>query len=210
MPFVSAANKFEALASHDALVMASASLRTLGCGLMKLANDLRWMGSGPRCGLAEVLLPENEPGSSIMPGKVNPTQAEVLAMVAIQAMANDVAVGFGGAYGELEMNVMKPLIIHNVMQSIAILSDGMTNFRRYLVEGAEPDEERLAADVARSLMLATALSPAIGYDKAAEIAHHAHRHDLPLKEAAVGLGHVTEEEFDRLVDPARMTGRPSD
>jgi len=206
LPFAPAPNKFAAQGAHDALVWLSGALRTLAVSLLKIAGDVRLLASGPRAGLAELALPENEPGSSIMPGKVNPTQAEALAMIAVQAMANDVAVGFGGGYGELEMNVMKPLIIHNVMHSIAILTDGMTNFRRFLVEGAEPNREKLADDVRRSLMLATALSPAIGYDKAAEIAHYAARRDLPLKEAAVELGYVTAEDFDRLVDPEAMTG----
>ena len=206
LPFVTAPNKFAAQGAHDALVHLSGALRTLAVSLLKIANDIRLLASGPRAGFAELELPANEPGSSIMPGKVNPTQAEALAMIAVQAMANDVAVGFGGACGELEMNVMKPLLIHNVMHSIAILSDGATNFRKFLIEGTKPNRKKLADDVARSLMLVTALSPAIGYDKAAEIAHHAAHNDLPLKEAARRLGHVSESEFDRLVDPAKMTG----
>ncbi len=206
LPFVTAPNKFAAQGAHDGLVHLSGALRTIAVSLLKIANDVRLLASGPRAGFAELELPANEPGSSIMPGKVNPTQAEALAMIAVQAMANDVAVGFGGAYGELEMNVMKPLLIHNVMHSIAILSDGATNFRKFLIEGTKPNRKKLADDVARSLMLVTALSPAIGYDKAAEIAHHAAHNDLPLKEAARRLGHVSESEFDRLVDPAKMTG----
>ena len=205
LPFVRAPNAFAVQGAHDALAHLSGTLRTLAVSLFKIANDIRLMASGPRAGFAELELPANEPGSSIMPGKVNPTQAEALAMIAVQAMANDVAVGFGGAGGELEMNVYKPLLIHNVAHSIAILSDGATNFRKFLIEGAKPNREKLAEDVRRSLMLVTALSPAIGYDKASEIAHHAHRHGLPLKAAALKLGHVTEEAFDQLVDPERMT-----
>ncbi len=206
LPFVPAPNRFAAQGAHDALVHLSGALRTLAVSLLKIAHDIRLLASGPRAGFAELELPANEPGSSIMPGKVNPTQAEALAMIAVQVMANDVAVGFGGAAGELEMNVMKPLIIHNVAQSIAILADGAGNFRRFLIEGTEPNRKKLADDAGRSLMLATALTPTIGYDRAAEIAHHAARHDLSLKEAALRLGFVTEAEFDRLVDPARLAG----
>ena len=204
LPFVPAPNLFAVQGAHDALVHLSGALRTLAVSFLKIANDIRLLASGPRAGFAELILPANEPGSSIMPGKVNPTQAEALAMIAVQVMANDVAVGFGGAGGELEMNVFKPLLIHNIAQSISILSDGATNFRRFLIEGTEPNRKKLAEDVGRSLMLVTALSPAIGYDKASEIAHHAVQHDLKLKDAALKLGHVTEAEFDRLVDPARM------
>ncbi len=204
LPFAPAPNLFAAQGAHDALVQLSGALRTLAVSLMKIAGDVRLLASGPRTGLAELILPANEPGSSIMPGKVNPTQAEALAMIAAQVMGNDVAVGIGGAYGELEMNVMKPLIIFNVMQSIDILADGTTNFRKFLIEGAEPNREKLAGDVGRSLMLVTALAPSIGYDRAAAIAHHAHHHGLPLKEAALRHG-VAEAEFDRLVDPERMT-----
>ena len=167
-------------------------------------SDIRLLASGPRTGLGELLLPENEPGSSIMPGKVNPTQTEAMTMICAQVMANDVAVGLGGAAGQLEMNVAKPLIIHNLMQSLALLSDGCTNFRRFLVEGTEPDHRRIAAHVERSLMLVTALAPAIGYDRAAALAHHAATHDLTLREAARVLGVMEGDEFDRLVDPARM------
>ncbi len=204
VPFRPAPNLFAVQGAHDDLVHLSGALRTLAVSLLKIANDIRLLASGPRAGLAELVLPANEPGSSIMPGKVNPTQAEALAMIAIQVMANDVAVGFGGAGGELEMNVFKPLLIHNIAQSIAVLSDGTTNFRRFLIEGTEPNRKKLAEDVGRSLMLVTALSPAIGYDKASEIAHHAAHHDLKLKDAALKLGHVTEAEFDRLVDPVKM------
>ena len=206
LPFVTAPNKFAGQGAHDALVHFSGALRTLSGSLYKIANDIRLLACGPRAGLAELVLPANEPGSSIMPGKVNPTQAEALTMIAVQVMANDVAVGFGGAGGHLEMNVYKPLIIHNVMQSIAILADGCTNFRKFLIEGAEPNRRRIAKNVADSLMLVTALAPAIGYDRAAAIAHLALHDDLTLKEAALSLGYVSEAEFDRLVDPARMLG----
>ena len=206
LPFVSAANKFAVQGAHDALVHLSGALRTLAVSLYKIANDIRLMSCGPRAGFAELVLPANEPGSSIMPGKVNPTQAEAMTMVAVQVMGNDVAVGFGGAGGYLEMNVYKPLIIYNVAHSITILSDACVSFRKHLVEGAEPNRKKIAEDVQRSLMLVTALAPVIGYDKAAEIAHYANDHDLTLKEAALKLGFVTEAEFDRLVDPAKMVG----
>ena len=204
LPFVSASNKFAAQGAHDALVQLSGTFRTLAVSLYKIANDIRLLSCGPRAGLAELVLPENEPGSSIMPGKVNPTQAEALTMIAVQVMANDVAVGLGGAGGLLEMNVYKPVMIHNLMQSIAILADGCTNFRKYLVEGAEPNRKRIAEYVERSLMLVTALAPVIGYDRASQIAHHAAEHDSTLREAALELGFVTAAEFDRVVDPARM------
>jgi fumarate hydratase, class II len=204
LPFVSAPNKFTVQGAHDALVQLSGTLRTLAVSLYKIANDVRLMSCGPRAGFAELSIPENEPGSSIMPGKVNPTQAEALAMIAVQVMANDVAVGFGGAGGYLEMNVYKPLIIFNVTHSITILTDGCTNFRRFLVEGTKPNLKKIKEYVDRSLMLVTALSPVIGYDKASKIAHHALDHDLTLKAAALDLGFVTEEEFDRLVDPGKM------
>jgi fumarate hydratase class II len=172
--------------------------------LYKIGNDIRLMSCGPRAGFAELLIPENEPGSSIMPGKVNPTQAEALTMLAVQVMANDVAVGFGGASGYLEMNVYKPLMIFNLMHSITIMTDGCTNFRKFLVEGTEPNRKKITEYVDRSLMLVTALAPVIGYDKASKIAHHAMDNDLTLKKAALQLGFVTEEEFDRVVDPAKM------
>jgi len=206
LPFVAAPNKFAAQGSHDALVHLSGALRTLAVSLYKIASDIRLLGCGPRAGFYELILPANEPGSSIMPGKINPTQCEALTMVAAQVMANDVAVGLGGAGGILEMNVFKPLMIFNVMKSIRILSDSMTNFRRFLVEGLEPNRGRISELVGRSLMLVTALSPVIGYDKAARIAHHALEHDLTLKEAALDLGFVDAAEFNRLVAPARMTG----
>jgi len=204
LPFVSAPNKFAVQGAHDALVHLSGALRTLAVSLYKIANDIRLLSCGPRAGFAELVLPENEPGSSIMPGKVNPTQAEALTMLAAQVMANDVAVGFGGAGGYLEMNVYKPLIIFNVMQSVTLLSDGCDNFRRFLVEGTKPNLKQIDHYVERSLMLVTALAPVIGYDKASQIAHHAMHNDLTLKAAALELGFVTEEEFDRIVDPAKM------
>ena len=206
LPFVTAPNKFAVQGSHDALVQLSGALRTLAVSLYKIANDIRLMSCGPRAGFAELEIPENEPGSSIMPGKVNPTQAEALTMIAVQVMANDVAVGFAGAGGYLEMNVYKPLIIFNVAHSIAILADGCSNFRRFLVEGTRPNLKKIAEYVDRSLMLVTALSPAIGYDKASHIAHYAIDHDLTLREAALKLGFVSEADFDRIVDPAKMVG----
>ena len=204
LPFVTAPNKFTVQGAHDALVQFSGTLRTLAASLYKIANDIRLLSCGPRAGFAELLIPENEPGSSIMPGKVNPTQAEALTMIAVQVMANDVAVGFGGAGGYLEMNVYKPLLIGNIAHSITILTDGCTNFRQFLVEGAKPNRKKIEEYVERSLMLVTALSPVIGYDKASQVAHFALEHDLTLKEAALKLGFVTEEEFDHLVDPAKM------
>jgi fumarate hydratase class II len=204
LPFVSAPNKFTVQGAHDALVQLSGTFRTLSVSLYKIGNDIRLMSCGPRAGFAELMIPENEPGSSIMPGKVNPTQAEALTMVTVQVMANDVAVGFGGAGGYLEMNVYKPLMIFNLMHSITILSDGCTNFRRFLVEGTKPNLKKIKEYVDRSLMLVTALAPVIGYDKASKIAHHAMDHDLTLKAAALQLGFVTEAEFDRIVDPAKM------
>ncbi len=207
LPFAGAPNKFTVQGAHDALVHLSGTLRTLAVSLYKIGNDVRLMSCGPRAGFAELAIPENEPGSSMMPGKVNPTQAEALTMVAAQAMANDVAVGFGGAGGYLEMNVYKPLMISNVMHSITILSGGCTNFRRFLVEGTNANLAKMREYVDRSLMLVTALAPVIGYDKASEIAHYAMDHDLTLKAAALKLGFVTEEEFDRVVDPAKMVGR---
>ena len=206
LPFVTAPNKFAVQGAHDALVQLSGTLRTLAVSLYKIANDIRLMSCGPRAGFAELRIPENEPGSSIMPGKVNPTQAEALAMVAVQVMANDTAVGFGGAGGYLEMNVYKPLIIYNVCHSIRILADSCTNFRRFLIEGTKPNLKKLEQDVQGSLMLVTALSPVIGYDKAAKIARYAMDNDLTLKAAALKLGFVTEAEFDRIVDPKKMIG----
>jgi fumarate hydratase class II len=204
LPFVSAPNKFTVQGSHDALVQLSGTFRTLGASLYKIANDIRLMSCGPRAGFAELIIPENEPGSSIMPGKVNPTQAEALTMLSVQVMANDVAVGFGGAGGYLEMNVYKPLIIFNITHSITLMTDGCTNFRKFLVEGAKPNLKKITEYVERSLMLVTALAPVIGYDKASQIAHHAMDHDLTLKAAALQLGFVSEAEFDRVVDPKKM------
>src|ERR1700741_4875803 len=204
LPFVSAPNKFTVQGAHDALVQLSGTLRTLAVSLYKIGNDIRLMSCGPRAGFAELLIPENEPGSSIMPGKVNPTQAEALTMIAVQVMANDVAVGFGGAGGYLEMNVYKPLIIFNITHSITIMTDGCTNFRKFLVEGTKPNLKKIKEYVERSLMLVTALSPVIGYDKASKIAHYAMDNDLTLKAAALKLGFVTEEQFDGVVDPAKM------
>jgi fumarate hydratase class II len=205
LPFVSAVNKFSVQGAHDALVQLSGTFRTLAVSLYKIANDIRLLSCGPRAGFAELQIPANEPGSSIMPGKVNPTQCEALSMLAVQVMANDVAVGFGGASGYLEMNVYKPLIIHNICTSITLLSDGCTNFRKFLIEGTEPNHKKIAAYVESSLMLATALSPVIGYDKTAQITHYALDRDLSLKQAAIELGLINEAEFDRIVDPAKMT-----
>jgi len=205
LPFVSAPNKFAALAAHDALVMASGALRTLAVSLMKIANDLRWLGSGPRAGLGELRLPENEPGSSIMPGKVNPTQCEALTMVCVQVLGNDMAIAMAGSQGNFELNVFKPLIIHDFLHSSRLLTDACRSFTDHLVVGLEADRERIAQLMQGSLMLVTALSPHIGYDKAAQVAHKAHHEGTTLREAAVALGYLTGEEFDRLVRPERMT-----
>ena len=204
LPFVSAPNKFAVQGAHDALVQLSGSLRTLSVSLYKIANDIRLMSCGPRAGFAELLIPANEPGSSIMPGKVNPTQTEALSMIAVQVMANDVAVGLGGAGGYLEMNVYKPLIIFNITHAITLVTDGCTTFRKFLIEGTKPNLKKIQEYVDRSLMLVTALSPIIGYDKSSRIAHYALENDLTLKQAALKLGFVTEDEFDRVVDPAKM------
>jgi fumarate hydratase class II len=204
LAFVSAPNKFTVQGAHDALVQLSATMKTLAVSLYKIANDIRLLSCGPRAGFYELIIPANEPGSSIMPGKVNPTQCEALAMIATQVMALDIAVAFGGAGGYLEMNVYKPLMISNIMQSIRILSDGMNNFRRFLVDGTEPNRRQIAEYVSRSLMLVTALSPVIGYDKASQVAHYAMDHDLSLRDAALQLKAVTAEEFDRIVDPKTM------
>lgn len=203
-PFVSAENKFEALAAHDALVAAHGALKTLAVGLTKIANDVRWLASGPRCGIGEITIPENEPGSSIMPGKVNPTQSEALTMVCAQVLGNDVAVNVGGASGNFELNVFKPLIIHNVLHSVRLLADACESFEEHCARGIEPDRERIRQHLERSLMLVTGLAPRLGYDRAAEIAKKAHREGLTLKEAAVALGYLTAEEFDREVRPERM------
>jgi len=204
LPFVSAPNKFAALAAHDAVVFASGALATLAASLTKIANDLRWLGSGPRAGLGELSLPENEPGSSIMPGKVNPTQSEALTMVAVQVFGNDAAVKFAGSQGNFELNVYKPVMAANVLRSTRLLADACDSFREFAVEGLVANRERIAEHVARSLMLVTALSPKIGYDRAAEVAKKAHHEETTLKEAALALGYVSADEFDELVRPERM------
>ena len=203
-PFVTAPNKFAVQGAHDALVHVSGTLRTLAVSLYKIANDIRLLSCGPRAGFAELIIPANEPGSSIMPGKVNPTQCEALAMIAVQVISHDLAVGLGGAGGYLEMNVYKPLMIFNVLNSVTIMADGCTNFRKFLVEGTKPNLKKINEYVERSLMLVTALAPVIGYDKASKIAHYALDNDLTLKAAALKLGFVSEEEFDRIVDPRKM------
>jgi len=206
LAFVSAPNKFAALAAHDGMVFASGALKTLAASLMKIANDIRWLASGPRAGLGELSLPENEPGSSIMPGKVNPTQSEAMTMVCVQVLGNDTAIGIAGSQGNFELNVFKPVMIFNFLSSTGLLADACTNFRRFAIEGLEANREQIAEHVHNSLMVVTALTPHIGYDKSAEIAKHAHHHHTTLKEAAVALGHVTAEDFDRLVRPEHMTG----
>ncbi|MGF6552316.1 class II fumarate hydratase [Paraburkholderia youngii] len=204
LPFVTAPNKFTVQGAHDALIHLSGTMRTLAVSLYKIANDIRLMSCGPRAGFAELIIPENEPGSSIMPGKVNPTQAEALAMVAAHVMGSDVSTGIGGASGYLEMNVYKPLIIFDITHSITIMTDSSTNFRKFLVEGTKPNLKKIKEYVDRSLMLVTALSPVIGYDKASKIAHYAYDNDLTLKEAALKLNYVSEADFDRIVDPRKM------
>ncbi|MHB8264038.1 MAG: class II fumarate hydratase [Acidimicrobiales bacterium] len=204
LPFVSAPNKFASLAAHDALVHASSTLRTLAVSLMKIADDIRWLASGPRCGIGELRLPPNEPGSSIMPGKVNPTQCEAMIMVCIQVMGNDTAVAVAGSRGNLELNVCKPVMIHNVTHSITILSDACDTFRRFAVEGMEPNRERIQQHLTNSLMLVTALNPYIGYDKAAEVAKKADRDGITLKESCAALGYMSPEEFDAAVRPEEM------
>ncbi len=205
-PFLSAPNKFEALASHDALVHAHGALKTLAASLMKIANDVRWLASGPRSGLGEIKIPENEPGSSIMPGKVNPTQSEALTMACCQVFGNDVAVNMGGAMGNFELNVFKPLIAHNFLHSLRLLADACVSFNDHCAVGIEPDRERIGELMRRSLMLVTALNPHIGYEKAAKIAKNAHQKGLTLRESAVELGFVTAEEFDQWVRPEQMVG----
>jgi len=205
LPFKSHPNKFAALSAHDEIVFASGALKTLAASLMKIANDVRWLGSGPRAGLGELILPENEPGSSIMPGKVNPTQSEAMTMVAVQVMGNDAAIGFAGSQGNFELNVFKPVIIHNFLNSVRLLADACRSFREHCVAGMEVDLERVERDVNNSLMLVTALTPKIGYDKAAEIAKKAHHEKLSLREAALELGYLTEKEFDEIVRPDKMT-----
>ncbi len=204
LPFVSAPNKFAALAAHDAIVFASGALKTLACALMKIANDLRWLGSGPRCGLGELILPENEPGSSIMPGKVNPTQCEAMTMVCVQVMGNDTAITVAGSQGNFELNVFKPVMIYNFLHSVTLLSDASHMFTSFMVKGMEADEKRIRQFVDNSLMLVTALTPKIGYDRSAEIAHKAWHEGTNLLEASLALGYLTEEEFKDLIRPDNM------
>jgi fumarate hydratase class II len=207
LPLMTAANKFEVMAAADALVHAHGALKTLAASLMKIANDVRWLASGPRSGIGELTIPENEPGSSIMPGKVNPTQCEALTMACCQVFGNDVAVNFGGASGNFELNVFRPVIAHNFLQSVRLLADGMRSFNDHCAVGIEPNRARITELVERSLMLVTALNPHIGYDKAAQIAKKAHREGTSLREAALALGHVTAEQFDAWVRPEKMVGR---
>ncbi|MFN4119195.1 class II fumarate hydratase [Acidovorax sp.] len=207
LPFVTAPNKFESLASCDALVHAHGALKTLAASIMKIANDVRWLASGPRSGIGELSIPENEPGSSIMPGKVNPTQSEAVTMLAAQVFGNDVAINFGGASGNFELNVFRPLVAHNFLQSVRLLADGMVSFNDHCAVGIEPNRERITELVDRSLMLVTALNTHIGYDKAAFIAKKAHKEGTSLREAAVASGHVTGEQFDQWVVPGHMVGR---
>ena len=206
LPFVTAPNKFEALASQDALVHAHGALKTLAASLNKIANDVRWLASGPRSGIGELSIPENEPGSSIMPGKVNPTQSEAVTMLAAQVFGNDVAINIGGASGNFELNVFRPVVAHNFLQSVRLLADGMRSFNDHCAVGITPNEDRIAELVQRSLMLVTALNPHIGYDKAAAIAKKGHKEGLSLRDAAIGSGYVTGEQFDAWVVPAQMVG----
>lgn len=206
LPFVSAPNKFAALAGHDALVMASGALKTLACSLMKIANDIRWLGSGPRCGLAELILPANEPGSSIMPGKVNPTQSEAMTMVCVQVIGNDTAISMAGSQGNFELNVFKPVIIHNLLHSIRLLADSCRSFTEHCAVGLEPDRAQIHKSVTNSLMLVTALNPKIGYDKAAKVAKKAYEERTTLRDACLALGFLSGEEFDALVKPDKMLG----
>ena len=210
LPFVSAPNKFEALAAHDTMVETSGALKTLAVALNKIANDIRWLASGPRCGIGELRLPANEPGSSIMPGKVNPTQCEALTMIAAQVMGNDATITIAGALGNFELNVYKPVIIYNLLQSIRLLSDGCRSFGERCIAGITANEQVIAGYLQNSLMLVTALNPHLGYDKAAQIAKHAYAHGTTLKEAAVSLGFLTAEEFDRIVVPEDMIGPDKD
>jgi fumarate hydratase class II len=205
-PFVSAGNKFEALAAHDAVAFASGALRTLAGSLMKIANDVRWLASGPRCGLGEIRVPENEPGSSIMPGKVNPTQSEAMTMVVAEVYGNDAAVAFAASQGNFELHVLKPVMIHNLLESVRLLSDACRSFRIHCAQGIEADVARIDELLKKSLMLVTALNPHIGYDKAAEIAKTAHKTGKTLKETAAELGYVSPEDFDKWVDPSKMVG----
>ena len=204
LPFVSAPNKFAALAAHDAIVFASGGLKTLACVLMKIANEVRWLGSGPRCGLGELILPENEPGSSIMPGKVNPTQCEAMTMVCVQVMGNDAAISFAGSQGNFELNVFKPVMIYNLLHSVTLLSDSARMFTQFCVNELEADERRIQFFVENSLMLVTALAPTIGYDKSAEIAHKAFHDNTTLLDACLALGYMTADEFSAAVRPEKM------
>jgi fumarate hydratase, class II len=204
LPFVTAPNKFESLAANDALVNAHGALKTVAASLFKIANDVRWLASGPRAGLSEIMIPENEPGSSIMPGKVNPTQCEAITMLAAQIMGNDVAITVGGASGNFELNVYKPLMIHNFLQTCRLIADGCDSFRQHCVDGIEPNYPRIEENLQKSLMLVTALNPHIGYDKAAQIAKKAHKEGTNLKDAALALGHLTSEQFDQWVVPGDM------
>jgi fumarate hydratase class II len=205
LAFVSHPNKFAALSAHDEVVYASGALKTLAASLMKIANDIRWLASGPRCGLAEMSLPENEPGSSIMPGKVNPTQNEAVTMVAVQVMGNDAAIGFAGSQGNFELNVFKPVMIHNFLHSVRLMKDACPMFVKYCIDGIELNREKIDSYVQNSLMLVTAISPKIGYDKAAKVAHTAHHDGLSLKEACLKLGYLSSADFDALVKPEEMT-----
>lgn len=205
LPFRSHPNKFAALSAHDELVFASGALKTLAASFMKIANDVRWLASGPRCGLGELTIPENEPGSSIMPGKVNPTQCEALTMVAVQVMGNDVAIGLAGSQGNFELNVYKPVLIHNFLHSVRLLADSCRSFTEHCAKGIEVNRQQLEHDVQNSLMLVTALSPIVGYDKAAKIAHTAHVDHSTLREAALKLGFISAEDFDKWVKPEQMT-----
>lgn len=207
LPFISAQNKFESLAAHDAIVETSGALKTVAASLMKIANDIRLLGSGPRCGIGELNLPANEPGSSIMPGKVNPTQAEALTLVCAQVFGNDVAINVGGMNGHFELNVFKPVMIYNLLMSARLLGDAAESFNKNCVAGIEPNRKRIEQNLKNSLMLVTALNPVIGYDKAAEVAKKAHKEGSTLKEAAVSLGYLTEEEFDKHVVPEKMVGQ---
>jgi len=206
LPFETAPNKFEVMAAADALVFAHGALKTIAAGLMKITNDIRWLSSGPRCGLGELSIPENEPGSSIMPGKVNPTQSEAVTMLCCQVFGNDVAVNIGGASGNFELNVFRPMIAHNVLQSVRLLADGAQSFNDNCAVGIEPNESRIESLLNESLMLVTALNPHIGYDKAAKIAKKAHKEGTTLKASALALGYVTEAEFDEWVKPEDMVG----
>jgi fumarate hydratase class II len=205
LPFRSHPNKFAALSAHDEIVFASGALKTLAASLMKIANDIRWLGSGPRAGLGELMLPENEPGSSIMPGKVNPTQSEAMTMVAVQVLGNDAAIGFAGTQGNFELNVFKPVMIFNFLNSVRLLTDACRSFTDHCVQGMELDRQRIEQYVKNSLMLVTALNPKIGYDKAAEIAKKAHHEGISLREACLRLGYLTEKEFDEIIRPEKMT-----